>query len=475
LAQTLPVSPGVNTVSDSISETDDASMNEPEITTTQTIKPCSPLLPAPTKLVLWPKQIQTALTTFYTTQPRKVVKQKHRAHNPKKRNSKTLTASFTTSPTSTSPKMAPYTPPNKRRNVQTHGLVIQMVIPTDQDFSVMARSSGDISVGQMTLAYNNALQFIGYSLPTTVTPAGSAGSPLVVIDTPVSSPIRSPIRPRPLLEAVQNRETLRPVPPPAPLPPAAHNDEAAFTPGKLRSFTDNFATGKNVWVTEANCHRILNIHYDFRPLQVPLQVEPLVLNTPINTMQRTYGLAAEIAGTLLTEDQLTRVCAQAATNEIDPATRFINANIPTIEAKDAGRYNHNEIPLHDIFFGKHGELYKDSNNQPPRNCVIIMKIKATVPNKRDPIIAHALFLPDVLMLITVNNHVDTKDTHKRVRNAWQIRSEYFHHVSSAHLAKKRDHCNKRLTGKIFGGGDGSTAELLRAAIIYGKPDNRKAC
>jgi hypothetical protein len=74
------------------------------------------------------------------------------------------------------------------------------------------------------------------------------------------------------------------------------------------------------------------------------------------------------------------------------------------------------------------------------------------------------------MLITFNKHTDLKDKRKRVRNAWQIRQNFFNTIYGKALPMQFSTCSKRIAGRLFGGGDGTTAELLRAAIIYNKTD-----
>jgi hypothetical protein len=479
IAITLPDSPGGTTVSETNSETDDHSRTNTEPDAQETSrKPCSPLLPGRN-----PQKRQAALTRFYQMQPLHLIRSirkaqnstNQKAHNSIKRRNENLSTQLPPYQSAAFSNMDTITPPAKRQNTRSHGLIVQVPIPDARNFRDMALLSGDITPRQMELAWSNSLHFLGYELPPTVTPATAATVPAATINL-----LDSPLRQDDLF--YNNPGNFHPPsPPPAPLPPPPVQfpqppaqapqppEEVAFTQARLNSFTPDHAAGSNIFVDEVNCQRVLNIYYGLRPRNV----EPLILNRDINTMEHLFALAAEIAGTVLNQRQLKEVCVQPATHEVDPAARFNNAAIPGLGAIDANHYTPKDILLYDIFCGQHGVLYSNADNQPPKNCVIVMKIKATIPNVREPVIDHAIFLPDVLMLITVNAHVDTKDKYKRVRNAWQVRREYLVDVLAAQPAKKHDHCNRRLTGKIFGGGDGSSAELLRAAVLYSKPDNRK--
>jgi hypothetical protein len=145
------------------------------------------------------------------------------------------------------------------------------------------------------------------------------------------------------------------------------------------------------------------------------------------------------------------------------ATRFNNAAIPTIEAVDAGYYLTGKIKLYSTPFCL------------DETAIILMKLLgSTVPNTRDPVYNHAIFILDLQLLITMNTHVDTKDKGKRVRNAWHIREKFVTDINAQHsTAGKRSICDKHIAGTIFGGGDGSHAEVFRLAIIYAKPSNLK--
>jgi hypothetical protein len=200
----------------------------------------------------------------------------------------------------------------------------------------------------------------------------------------------------------------------------------------------------------------------------------LVLTCNINNLEHLFLLAAEISGTKLTAPQLNSVCAQPAKSGADPATRFNNADIPTLAAVDAGYYHTGEIELYSILFGHSGPLYTNTRKCPPEGAIIVMKLLGTVPNKPDPVYDHAIFIPDRRLLITMNSHIDTKDKGKRIRNAWHIRHKFVTDINNRDSTSgKRSVCDKRIAGTIFGGGDGSHAEVLRAAIIYPKPSNLK--
>jgi hypothetical protein len=112
----------------------------------------------------------------------------------------------------------------------------------------------------------------------------------------------------------------------------------------------------------------------------------LVLKCNINNLEHLFSLAAEISGTNLTALQLASVCAQTANSGADPATRFNNANIPTLEAVDAGYYLAGEIELYAILFGHSGPLYTNTKKCPPEGAVILMKLLGTVPNNPDPLL-----------------------------------------------------------------------------------------
>jgi hypothetical protein len=74
-------------------------------------------------------------------------------------------------------------------------------------------------------------------------------------------------------------------------------------------------------------------------------------------LEHLFSLAAETTGTNLTALQLANICAQPAKSDADPTTRFNNADIPTLEAVDAGYYLTGEIELYSIFFGRSSHLY----------------------------------------------------------------------------------------------------------------------
>jgi hypothetical protein len=140
----------------------------------------------------------------------------------------------------------------------------------------------------------------------------------------------------------------------------------------------------------------------------------MVLTCNINNLEHLFLLAAEISGTKLTTPQLTSVCTQPAKSGTDPATRFNNADIPTLAAVDAGYYHTGEIELYSILFGHSGPLYTNPRKCPPEGAVIVMKLLGPVPNKPDPVYDHAIFILDRRLLITMNSHIDTKDKGKRV-------------------------------------------------------------
>jgi hypothetical protein len=199
-----------------------------------------------------------------------------------------------------------------------------------------------------------------------------------------------------------------------------------------------------------------------------------VLKFNINNLEHLFSLAAEITGTNLTALQLASVWTQPADSGADPATHFNNADIPTLEAVDAGYYLTGEIALYAILFGHSGPLYTNPWKCPPEWAVILMKLLGTVPNNPDPVYDHAIFIPDRRLLITMNTHVDTKGKGKQIRNAWHIREKFVSDTNGKQTPSgKRSVCNKHIAGTIFGGGDGSHAEVLRAAILYPKPSNLK--
>jgi len=349
--------------------------------------------------------------------------------------------------------------------------------PSTADYIQMAKGCDNITARQMELAFCASLQCMGYTMPTVNDYNSDDNIDLTNTDEEASLDSQDERREKhrknlfesPKRERTQTTRTsassssqkararthLKSPP----------TDEQALTPSKLASFTSAFAAGKNRWVSEENCQRILTRTYDFP------RYPALVLRQDASTLRKLLKLAGTIIGYDLDSDELSELCNHDADSDTDPAARFKNARIRGIVAQDIGSYTSTPLQLHDILFGKQGALYENTKNQPPKNCVIIMKLKATLPNSPRAVSDHAIFLPDTLMLITINTHIDLKDDYKRVRNAWQIRSEMFDKICNAqHKTQAIAICNRRIAGRIFGGGDCTNAELLRGAVIYSKPD-----
>ena len=426
---------------------------------------------------------QTALTAFYAIQPLHIIQGNRNTHNSNKRNfqklSSTLPPFQQQKASHTSTMSSPHST-KKRKGVQTQSLMFEVPKPSTADYIQMAKACDNITPKQMELAFCASLQCMGYTMPSV---NGYHSDEVTKVDLTNSDDESS-------LESRDERREDRQEEPLYASPKANHNrsnrtsttsssqkdrvrtflksqptDEQTITPSKLASFTAVFAPGKNRWVTEENCQRILIKTYNFP------HYPALVLRQDANTLRKLLKLAGTIIGCDLNSDELSALCNHSADSDTDPMARFKNARIRGIVAKDIGNYTTTPLLLHDILFGKQGALYENENNQPPSNCVIFMKLKATLPNNPRAVIDHAIFLPDILMLITINTHIDLKDDYKRVRNAWQIRREMFDNICTAqHKAQATAICNRRIAGRIFGGGDGTNAELLRAAVIYSKPD-----
>ena len=371
----------------------------------------------------------------------------------------------------------------KRKGVQTQSLMFEVPKPSTADYIQMAKGCDNITPRQMELAFCASLQCIGYTLPvndyhsdednrfdlTNTDEESSLDSRderrekhrnSRLFESPKAERTRSTrTSASSSSQKVRARTHLKSPP----------TDEQVLTPSKLARFTSVFAPGKNRWVTEENCQRILTKTYNFP------RFPALVLRQDANTLRKLLKLAGTIIGYDLDSDELSELCNHDADSDTDPAARFKNARIRGIVAQDIGSYTSTPLQLHDILFGKQGALYENTKNHPPKNCVVIMKLKATLPNNPRAVIDHAIFLPDILMLITINTHIDLKDSeYRRVRNAWQIRSEMFDNICDAqHKTQAVAICNRRIAGRIFGGGDGTNAELLRAAVIYSKPDNTR--
>ena len=427
---------------------------------------------------------QTALTAFYAIQPLHIIQMNQKTHNSNKRNFQKLSSTLPTfqqqKASQTSTMSSPHSA-KKRKCVQTQSLIVDVPKPSQWDYNQMATACDDITPEQMELAFGASLQFMGYTMPPVNDHNSEDDIDLTHTDEEASLDSQDEHRGKrrnrhrfesPKAERTQSNRTsasssskkararTQKSPP---------TDEQALTPSKLARFTSVFAPGKNRWVTEENCQRILTKTYNF-----PL-FPALVLRQDANTLRKLLKLAGTIIGYDLDSDELSALCNHEADSDTDPAARFKNARIRGIVAQDIGSYTSTPLHLHDILFGKQGALYENTKNHPPKNCVVIMKLKATLPNNPRAVIDHAIFLPDILMLITINTHIDVKDSeYKRVRNAWQIRSEMFDNICDAqHKTQAVAICNRRIAGRIFGGGDGTNAELIRAAVIYSKPDTTR--
>ena len=246
-----------------------------------------------------------------------------------------------------------------------------------------------------------------------------------------------------------------------------HRSARPIRQEKRVGLTKRHGKGSNKWFKPTEVIEALQRHYAFRVGHG----YRLRLNSGVNRLQRIFALATKIVGTTLSPDQIS-VIAKGKADLVDPSTRVNRLNLQTVTTTDVDHYDTHGVgfELHDILLGIRGSLYSDPRNLPPSNCVIILQCEAKVPKISGTCYEHALFLPDILMLITINEFEDMKDQRKRVRNTWIMRDQFYEEVKNTTLlAGRRDVCNKRIGGKIFGGGAGTTVTLKRAVIVSKTP------
>ena len=440
-ALSLPASAGVAPISDSSTKTDDSNV---EITTTDTSNTRES-----TTVVKSILRKQTTINNFYVKRPLQIIKTNLKAHNPKKR-LHTNTSSTPSSTNSTNFTTMVSTPPAKRS---------KFPVPSRQSMEAMAQL-GRLTPAQMGRAYDLAVAF---ALPRYITP-----------DT-------RPRRDQAPFDGVPPRNLNNIFPAYAPtdydtaVEYLSSGSDDSFAPnnrpvrpirqGKAVGLSKRHGRGPNKWISPSEVLQALQHHYGF----VAGPGYKLRLSTGVNRLQRTFSLALKIAGTTLSQDQISLI-AKGKAERLDPLNRITRLNLQTITTRDMDHYDkHGDgFELHDILSGVRGSLYNDPQNKPPSHCVIILQCEATVPNK-GTCHEHAIFLPDILMLITINEFEDMKDQRKRVRNTWIMRDQFYNEIKETNLANRRDVCNKRVGGKIFGGGAGTTVTLKRAVIVYKTP------
>ena len=427
-----PVSPataGVNTLSEHISVTNDASMNDP-VLETSAIAPTASLPLAQTIPEKLSPRKQTALTTFYTHQPLHIIRSNRKAHNSQKRKVKKLSSSLPSYQQLKATTMASL--PNAPTSPNPHSMVqIKKKMPSEQQIIDMA-SLLNISKGQVEQAWQLFLNFEGYSHAFVTPSSGTKRKTVINVDDSPESPLNS----------ILTRTTEAPL-----------ND--------MSTYTEFFNSGTNWWIPDKHVLTVLNKRYKFGQTT-------LSLNQEHDKLKFIYTLAAQILGTTPSDDQSRTLCAGDASDDNDPYTRFKLAEILTIQADDVRKHLPNPpLGLQDVLLGKRGPLYStDNNSVPPTGCVILMKLRGNISNTKAQRYEHAIFLPDTLLLITANNYPDKKDGERqRVRNAWQIREVFRNYIMLAHHEQQISICNRRIAGRIFGNGDTSTATLVRAAVL----------
>jgi len=431
-----PVTPTDNT-SETVITNDDAGADKPAVKTNTSIEQT-------TKVYIPEKRItqkQTALTKFYKLSPLHIIETSLDAHKSRFHNKKLPSTKRISSSKSTSSTMASTPPPAKRRATLNVGLLM----PLPEDFQLMAEVAG-ITVPQMKEAHILSLQTLGFTIthpnvtpPTVQTPNNTVN----VEDSPISNPTGR----------------------------ISNAGGGGYNSPPQHSFGTAFVPGKNQWVTDTATHALLGDRHNFRTTP---GAAPLELTQSINRMQYLFSLAVEITGTIVTPEELEDICIEPMLSSADPTSRFANADLPTLSAVDGGFYHKGNLTLRDVLSGRHGILYSKQDKCPPHNCVMVLQLKGVAPNTGDAT-EHVIFLPDLLLLITVNNHRDMKDTAggNRVRNAWQLRKDFFTAITSGDEASRVKACNARIAGRIFGGGDHAFAKLARISILSAQPNNRK--
>jgi hypothetical protein len=383
---------------------------------------------------------QTALTAFYAIQPLHIIQSNRKAHNSKKRKLQKL--SSTLPPFQQIPHTSMSSNPLSTGRDQPT-IAINIPVPSQQQMTLMANSCG-ISTGQLAMALECLLQFQGFSFPL----------PNNAI-TPNSGSKRKNSGKTSGLNPIQ----------------VDGSDSDASSPAKrlfnnsLSKFTSSFNRGPNKWIADDDLLEVLKACYNFLPTT-------LNLNASRNKLTRLVTLASDILNADLTLTQVQAICDMD--ERTDPYTRFTTASNPSIMAVDTVSYA-SDLQMYNVMFGKQGSLYNnDTGLKPPKNSIIFMQVKGSVPNQvlGTSNIEHAIFLPDQLLLLTINDFVDSKDEggNHRVRNAWQIREGFYTDITSTEeLNEKTKICNQRIAGRIFGGGGNSLCTLMRAAVLYKTP------
>ena len=376
---------------------------------------------------------QTALTAFYAIQPLHIIQSNRKAHNSNKRKLQKLS--------STLPPFQQIHRTSMSSNPLSTGtdqptITMNIPVPSAQQMTLMATSCG-ISTTQLALALECLLQFQGLSFPL-----------LTNSITPNSGSKRKTSGPTINLDESDSEST-----------------SPAIMLTYKNKFTSSFNKGNNKWVADNDLLHVLKRSYNFLP-------PTLNLCAARNKLTRLVTLASDILNAELTLTQVQDICDMD--ERTDPYTRFTTTNNPSIMAVDTVSYA-SDLQMYDVMFGKQGSLYNNpSGIEPPKNSIIFMQVKGSVPNQvlGTSNIEHAIFLPDQLLLLTINNFVDSKDEggNHRVRNAWQIREAFYTGITSTEdPSEKTRICNQRIAGRIFGGGGNSLCTLMRAAVLYKTP------
>jgi hypothetical protein len=381
---------------------------------------------------------QTALTAFYTIQPLHIIQSNRKAHNSNKRKLQKLSSPLPPFQQNlhTSMSFNPLSPGPGNPTA-----TVQIPVPSDKQMTLIATSCG-ISTEQLSLALEFFLQFQGYTFPNQITPA--SGTKRKVNE-------HNPIN----IDGDSDTNSA-----------VGHLTYDYMAQGFERKFfTTAFNKGNNKWIPDHILLQVLKEYYNFMPTTLNLCASR-------DKLTRLVTLASDILNAGLSLTQVNAICDMD--NVADPFTRFTATDTPSIMAVDSVKYT-SDLQLHNVMFGKNGSLYKSTSGiVPPKNSIIFMQIKGFIPSQEigTTNIEHAIFLPEQLLLITVNDFEDAKDEsgNYRVRNAWQIRNNLYRDITNTEdPSEKIKICNQRVAGRIFGGGGNSQATLLRAAILFKPP------
>jgi hypothetical protein len=261
--------------------------------------------------------------------------------------------------------------------------------------------AAEISGTQIQQAYDLTLQTLGYTVIPKITPRTSVATANTgnrklsprVLESPDNTVAFADLVHSPIKQMANLTSASPPPKPSAHTLPflVSHNITLhSYKTPSIASFTPKLERGPNQWVNERDTFSVLQTYHGFC---TTAPTPNLVLKCNINKLEHLFSLAAEITGTNLTTLQLAKVCAQPAKSDADPATRFNNADIPTLETVDAGYCLIGKIELYSILFGRSGPLYTNERKCPPEGAVILMKILGTVPNTTDPVYDHVIFIP----------------------------------------------------------------------------------